>query len=172
MDSGNTSPGKIVLNNDVDTVTVQSAEPNVQRVVPTLRVSPTPVGGNLKGSGSGENLGQNTTISNEEQQINPTSTTATAASTNRDSNGASVTVNLNPDQDDMKRYCWVCFATDEDDLLAQWVKPCRCRGTTKWVHQACIQRWIDEKQKGNTAAKVTCPQCNTEYTIFTQESVP
>lgn len=60
----------------------------------------------------------------------------------------------------------MCFATDEDDLLAEWVQPCRCRGTTKWVHQACIQRWIDEKQKGNTAAKVSCPQCNTEYLIF------
>jgi E3 ubiquitin-protein ligase MARCH5 len=68
--------------------------------------------------------------------------------------------------DDSKRYCWVCFATDEDDLTAQWVKPCRCRGTTKWVHQACIQRWIDEKQKGNATAKVSCPQCNTEYYIF------
>jgi len=67
--------------------------------------------------------------------------------------------------DDSKRYCWVCFATDEDDETALWVKPCRCRGTTKWVHQACIQRWIDEKQKGNTAAKVSCPQCNTEYFI-------
>jgi hypothetical protein len=42
---------------------------------------------------------------------------------------------------------------------------CRCRGTTKWVHQACIQRWIDEKQKGNTSAEVQCPQCNTPYVI-------
>ncbi|CAL8107609.1 unnamed protein product [Orchesella dallaii] len=68
--------------------------------------------------------------------------------------------------DENKRYCWVCFATDEDDETAKWVKPCRCRGTTKWVHQACIKRWIDEKQKGNTAAKVACPQCNTEYYIL------
>ena len=30
----------------------------------------------------------------------------------------------------------------------------RCRGTTKWVHQACIQRWIDEKQKGNSTQQV------------------
>lgn len=60
----------------------------------------------------------------------------------------------------------MCFATDEDDETAKWVKPCRCRGTTKWVHQACIKRWIDEKQKGNTAAKVACPQCNTEYYIL------
>ncbi|KAK2584544.1 hypothetical protein KPH14_006913 [Odynerus spinipes] len=64
-----------------------------------------------------------------------------------------------------KRYCWVCFATDEDDATASWVKPCHCRGTTKWVHQGCIQRWVDEKQKGRAGAHVACPQCNTEYII-------
>ncbi|KAF7991235.1 hypothetical protein HCN44_002797 [Aphidius gifuensis] len=67
--------------------------------------------------------------------------------------------------DDNKRYCWVCFATDEDDAMALWVKPCHCRGTTKWVHQGCIQRWVDEKQKGRAGAYVSCPQCNTEYII-------
>ncbi|KAB0794541.1 hypothetical protein PPYR_11380 [Photinus pyralis] len=63
------------------------------------------------------------------------------------------------------RYCWVCFATEEDDLEASWVQPCNCRGTTKWVHQACIQRWVDEKQKGSNSGRVTCPQCQTEYII-------
>ncbi|XP_014478474.1 PREDICTED: E3 ubiquitin-protein ligase MARCH5-like isoform X2 [Dinoponera quadriceps] len=67
--------------------------------------------------------------------------------------------------DEDKRYCWVCFATDEDDATASWVKPCHCRGTTKWVHQGCIQRWVDEKQKGHAEHAVACPQCNTEYII-------
>ncbi|KAF4019090.1 hypothetical protein G4228_010859 [Cervus hanglu yarkandensis] len=63
------------------------------------------------------------------------------------------------------RSCWVCFATDEDDRTAEWVRPCRCRGSTKWVHQACLQRWVDEKQRGNSTARVACPQCNAEYLI-------
>ncbi|KAJ8985027.1 hypothetical protein NQ317_016938 [Molorchus minor] len=63
------------------------------------------------------------------------------------------------------RYCWVCFATEEEDTEAEWVRPCKCRGTTKWVHQACLQRWVDEKQKGGNMSKVTCPQCQTEYII-------
>lgn len=63
------------------------------------------------------------------------------------------------------RYCWVCFATEEDDKLAPWVQPCYCRGATKWVHQSCLQRWVDEKQKGNTFRRVCCPQCQTEYII-------
>ncbi|XP_056251503.1 E3 ubiquitin-protein ligase MARCH5 isoform X2 [Seriola aureovittata] len=69
---------------------------------------------------------------------------------------------------DVKRIftsCWVCFATDEDDRTAEWVRPCHCRGSTKWVHQACLQRWVDEKQRGNSTARVACPQCNAEYLI-------
>lgn len=63
------------------------------------------------------------------------------------------------------RYCWVCFATDEDDELADWVQPCNCIGTIRWVHQSCLQRWVDEKQKGNSMRRVACPQCQTEYII-------
>lgn len=33
------------------------------------------------------------------------------------------------------------------------------------VHQACLQRWVDEKQKGGNMGKVSCPQCQTEYII-------
>lgn len=74
-------------------------------------------------------------------------------------------INSGPAQDGDERYCWVCFATDEDDKLAPWVQPCNCRGATKWVHQSCLQRWVDEKQKGNTFKRVTCPQCQSEYII-------
>jgi len=69
------------------------------------------------------------------------------------------------EDEENKRYCWVCYASDEDDETAPWVKPCRCRGTTKWVHQSCLQRWVDEKQKGNSTIKVNCPQCGIEYHI-------
>lgn len=67
--------------------------------------------------------------------------------------------------DEERKTCWVCFATEDDDSSTPWVRPCRCKGTTKWVHQLCLQRWIDEKQKGKSTSKVACPQCNTEYII-------
>jgi len=66
---------------------------------------------------------------------------------------------------DDERQCWVCFASQEDDPVAAWVHPCLCKGTTKWVHQVCIQRWVDEKQKGNNNAGVACPQCGADYII-------
>lgn len=69
------------------------------------------------------------------------------------------------EQQEEGRYCWVCFATDEDDVLSPWVQPCACKGTTRWVHSYCLSRWIDEKQKGNSFKKVSCPQCQTDYII-------
>ncbi|XP_075266270.1 E3 ubiquitin-protein ligase MARCHF5-like [Convolutriloba macropyga] len=71
---------------------------------------------------------------------------------------------------DLNRSCWVCFATDEDfesrdEYSGGWLKPCKCRNTTKWVHQHCLQRWIDEKQRGNPSIKVQCPQCSYPYVI-------
>lgn len=71
---------------------------------------------------------------------------------------------------DLEKQCWVCFASEEDDPLAAWVHPCLCKGTTKWVHQVCIQRWVDEKQKGNSSANVACPQCGADYMIQFPES--
>lgn len=66
---------------------------------------------------------------------------------------------------DSERSCWICFASDEDNRLAAWVQPCKCRGSTKWVHQSCLYRWVDEKQKGNALRTVSCQQCQTEYII-------
>lgn len=69
-------------------------------------------------------------------------------------------------EEQSEKHCWVCFATEKDDYGAEWVSPCRCKGCTKWIHQECLQRWLDEKQKGNGGTAVCCPQCNTEYRIF------
>merc|ERR1712088_1121502 len=56
---------------------------------------------------------------------------------------------LSEQTSEIEKQCWICFASENDDPSAVWTSPCRCRGTSKWVHQACIQRWVDEKQKGN-----------------------
>lgn len=68
-------------------------------------------------------------------------------------------------EEQFEKHCWVCFATESDDYSAEWVSPCRCKGCTKWIHQECLQRWLDEKQKGNGGSVVCCPQCGTEYQI-------
>ncbi|EDX11598.1 GD19682 [Drosophila simulans] len=96
-----------------------------------------------------------------------TTLTVPLASANKATDASTSTaVQVAVDAGEPERCCWICFATDEDNRLAAWVKPCQCRGTTKWVHQSCLYRWIDEKtQKGNALRTVSCPQCQTEYII-------
>nr|XP_057912927.1 E3 ubiquitin-protein ligase MARCHF5 isoform X2 [Doryrhamphus excisus]XP_057912928.1 E3 ubiquitin-protein ligase MARCHF5 isoform X2 [Doryrhamphus excisus]XP_057912929.1 E3 ubiquitin-protein ligase MARCHF5 isoform X2 [Doryrhamphus excisus] len=65
----------------------------------------------------------------------------------------------------LEKHCWVCFASESDDRRAEWVSPCRCKGCTKWIHQSCLQRWLDEKQRGSDGDGGSCPQCGTRYHI-------
>lgn len=58
----------------------------------------------------------------------------------------------------------------DNDHSDEWVKPCRCRGSAKWVHQSCLQKWIDEKQKLNPSVNVSCAQCQTEYILVFPKS--
>lgn len=73
---------------------------------------------------------------------------------------------------DGERICWICFATSEDNPHAHWVQPCQCRGDTKWVHQSCLYRWIDEKQLGDRRQTVICQQCQTEYIMVFPQMNP
>lgn len=110
-------------------------------------------------------VGQNCQNQNESTQSSNASTSDQAQDqilTNV-SNNQLQTNNMNTTDED--RQCWVCFASDEDDESLAWVTPCRCSGTTKWVHHECLQRWIDEKQKGAPGTIVKCPQCGTQYEI-------
>ncbi len=59
----------------------------------------------------------------------------------------------------------MCFGTEADEPGLEWISPCICRGATKWVHQLCLQQWVDEKQRGSSSVDVSCPQCKFSYYI-------
>ena len=50
--------------------------------------------------------------------------------------------------------CRICFeSSDEESLIA----PCRCNGSSKFVHKHCLQKWV-------TASKKTvCECCRSHY---------
>lgn len=51
------------------------------------------------------------------------------------------------------RQCWICYGEEEisnsSEFVTRWVAPCKCKGTTKWVHQACLLDWIDSQVINN-----------------------
>tara|TARA_B100001063_G_C16742792_1_gene545742 strand:- start:176 stop:1126 length:951 start_codon:yes stop_codon:yes gene_type:complete len=62
--------------------------------------------------------------------------------------------------------CRICFETElESDEI--FINPCRCRGTSKWVHLSCLNRWRNEAI--NINARTRCSECKTEYTFEINE---
>eukprot|EP00040_Diaphanoeca_grandis_P029892 m.175938 g.175938 ORF g.175938 m.175938 type:complete len:309 (-) comp31835_c7_seq3:221-1147(-) len=66
---------------------------------------------------------------------------------------------------DDERMCWICHLDGGESQELEWVSPCRCKGSTKWVHQRCILRWINDPKRDH-AEKDVCPNCRTAYTIY------
>uniref|UniRef100_A0A0X3PY10 E3 ubiquitin-protein ligase MARCHF5 n=1 Tax=Schistocephalus solidus TaxID=70667 RepID=A0A0X3PY10_SCHSO len=60
--------------------------------------------------------------------------------------------------------CWVCYCS-EAEAPQDWIRPCRCCGSCKWVHQSCLQKWIDEKQQNSLNTPVLCSSCGYQYAI-------
>lgn len=74
------------------------------------------------------------------------------------------------------RQCWICYGEEEiverAEFAARWVSPCKCKGTTKWVHQACLLDWIDSQVTNNAtlAASRVSPVINSDNIASTATS--
>lgn len=56
------------------------------------------------------------------------------------------------------KLCRFCFEGDEID--GAFLRPCKCDGSQRYVHSACLERW---RKFGPGKAWSTCPVCNAEY---------
>ncbi|KAF8716274.1 hypothetical protein HU200_002452 [Digitaria exilis] len=55
-----------------------------------------------------------------------------------------------------------CRICQEDDDEAYMEVPCSCKGSLKYAHRKCIQRWCDEK--GDTICEICLQQFTPNYT--------
>ena len=54
--------------------------------------------------------------------------------------------------------CRICYEiTQQSDMFS----PCRCRGTSKFVHRECLNKWISTCD--NVEATTKCMECNYTY---------
>ncbi|XP_036354608.1 E3 ubiquitin-protein ligase MARCHF5-like [Octopus sinensis] len=65
--------------------------------------------------------------------------------------------------------CRICLQYEEEDVESVLISPCACKGTNKWVHQSCINTWIDLKQDRNMDT-VECSLCRHNYCIIYPKS--
>jgi hypothetical protein len=54
-----------------------------------------------------------------------------------------------------KKQCRICLM-DETDSEEVLVNPCKCKGTSEYVHIKCLQDWISSKEKKRTNLNTTC----------------
>jgi hypothetical protein len=55
--------------------------------------------------------------------------------------------------------CRICF--EEETAENPFIWPCRCKGTSKYVHRSCIERWRNENV--NNQAFEKCMECRYIY---------
>lgn len=87
------------------------------------------------------------------------------------------------------RVCWICYDNSSNPSCSNdWIEPCRCIGSTRWVHHHCLSQWID--RAANAGVTITnedneagifsllpsalrrvpvCSQCKTQYIIQTKQ---
>ncbi|KAI9206415.1 uncharacterized protein BJ171DRAFT_30077 [Polychytrium aggregatum] len=78
----------------------------------------------------------------------------------------------NGDTEPPERRCWICFVEDSEEnsgAPVSWVHPCKCKSSLKYAHEACLLKWIAEKQ-GTRRTQVSCPACGHPYKIVEPSS--
>lgn len=62
---------------------------------------------------------------------------------------------------DSEKTCRICFSpsTLEDRLIS----PCKCRGTSKWIHLSCLTQW--RLRSRNNKSFYQCDQCHYRYSF-------
>lgn len=59
---------------------------------------------------------------------------------------------------DEEKLCRICLETDN---LNDFISPCKCKGTSKFVHRECIMKWINTNLDNDNSK--FCNQCKYEY---------
>lgn len=63
--------------------------------------------------------------------------------------------------------CRICMEPDSTDNM---IYPCRCSGTSKYVHKNCLNQW--RTLSSNREAFYKCFECNYRYIIRNREQPP
>merc|ERR1740124_462069 len=57
-----------------------------------------------------------------------------------------------------ERTCRLCWGDEDDGPLVQ---PCACRGSAKFIHKDCLEKWRRTSPREDAAYR--CGQCKDEY---------
>lgn len=59
--------------------------------------------------------------------------------------------------------CRICYELDED--ISEFIEPCNCRGTSRYVHEHCLKSWQTASLQRNPRFAYICQICQSNYCI-------
>uniref|UniRef100_A0A914HZV0 Triokinase/FMN cyclase n=1 Tax=Globodera rostochiensis TaxID=31243 RepID=A0A914HZV0_GLORO len=62
------------------------------------------------------------------------------------------------DVDVSTRFCKICYETEAES--DDWLHPCKCSGTIKWVHRKCLVYWLENAP---SQQQIQCSMCKYYY---------
>jgi hypothetical protein len=88
------------------------------------------------------------------------------ASPRRSSSTSAAEEDTTTPSEDHQRKCRICFDVSLPPYppsleLGRLISPCVCRGSSRYVHQGCLQRWRETSRD----AFYTCPTCKYPYRL-------
>jgi len=60
----------------------------------------------------------------------------------------------------IEKECRICFENEE---TSEFINPCLCDGTSKWIHTECLSKWRNINL--NRPANKACMECHYKYKI-------
>ncbi|CAG8744382.1 16979_t:CDS:2, partial [Acaulospora colombiana] len=64
------------------------------------------------------------------------------------------------------RQCRICLAgVEEEPELGRLIKPCRCKGSIRYVHVKCLNTWRKTGSSLNSNSFWACGQCGFKYNL-------
>jgi hypothetical protein len=67
---------------------------------------------------------------------------------------------ISNDTESQEKLCRICLESEIDDS-DEFINPCLCSGTSKWVHTKCLDEW--RATSLNPDAFTVCMTCNYTY---------
>lgn len=64
-----------------------------------------------------------------------------------------------PAPENNEQFCRICHDTKSENN-APMISPCRCTGSSAFVHQTCIENWL------TLSGRETCDLCNYRFPVY------
>jgi hypothetical protein len=68
---------------------------------------------------------------------------------------------------DLPYSCRFCF--EESDDYSEFISPCSCNGTMKYIHKDCLNKWFESKKQTDHYYK--CQDCHSYYVRDSPENL-